>query len=92
MLDKAKDPSRTIGDFTVEASIPIPGGDGARRNRYPFADMNFGDSFAFNKSMIEAVRRNAHAYAARHDGVRFVFRAIDEETYRCWKMVREDSE
>ena len=76
-------------EFKVEPNIPIPGGTQARRNRYPFADMDINDSFAMEKSQMESVRRNAHAYAARHDGVRFVFRQMDENTWRCWKLEKE---
>jgi hypothetical protein len=73
--------------FKVDTGIPVPEGN---YGRYPFPVMNIGDSFSFNKDMLKRLRCAAHAYAQRHNGVRFVFRQISEDEWRCWKVERED--
>ena len=89
-MDKPK--QRMIGEFSVEYDIPIPGGSGSRPTKYPFADMNVGESFAFDKSKLQSVRNNACSYAKRHDGVRFVCRQVAADTWRCWKLENDKSE
>jgi hypothetical protein len=88
MLDKSK--QRMVGEFSIEADVPIPGGSGSRPSKYPFADMEIGESFAFDRSKLNSVRNNAGSYAKRHDGVRFVCRQVGTDVWRCWKLERDN--
>jgi hypothetical protein len=63
----------------IDKDVPIPA-------RYPFADMQVGDSFA----VPPTIKRQAVAVAAlRHGikhGMKFTVRLTTDRTLRCWRV------
>ena len=63
----------------VEKGMPIP-------NRYPFDEMEVGDSFA----LPPGVARNTVSVAAGRYGekhaMKFTVRRMDDKTLRCWRV------
>ena len=80
----------------IEKGIPFPRPTGGAPRKYPFPDMEVGDSFAVpmegvmgNKGMdIAADRvRCAACNYARPNGVKFIVRTIREDgVVRCWRV------
>lgn len=70
-------------EFKIEGDVPIP--ELQQRARYPFASMQVGDSFAFDKSLLNSVRNNSQAYAKRRGG-KFVCRLVGTDVWRCWRI------
>lgn len=68
----------------IDRNIPIPAEARGRPNRYPFNQMNVGDSFAFPADIKTAT---AHAAARHHSraGMRFIARKQPGGGYRCWR-------
>jgi hypothetical protein len=54
--------------------------------KYPFDQMDVGDSFA----VPEAIKKNTVSIAARRYGeksnAKFAFRKFKDGTYRCWRI------
>lgn len=66
--------------YEIEKDIPIPEVSGKGRSKYPFPEMEVGDSiFSDNVS----IRQAAYAYA-RRKGKKFVVRQVDGG-YRVWR-------
>lgn len=62
----------------VDQSIPIP-------NRFPFGQMNVGDSFEIPPEIKRhTVAVSAMRYAKRH-GMKFTTRKMPDGTFRCWR-------
>jgi hypothetical protein len=62
----------------IEKSIPIP-------SRYPFGQMEVGDSFVIPPEMNRStVAVYAWRYAQQH-GRKFTTRKMPDGTYRCWR-------
>ena len=66
--------------FIIEKGIPFP----ARGSKYPFADMEVGDSFLAPDTKIASVYNAAHAYAHKHK-VSLRVRATPEGV-RVWRI------
>lgn len=69
--------------YTIEKDIPLPEHRG-RPNKYPFPDMDVGDSFAVPLDEVSSVRNAAYAWAFRHDW-KLAVRKTDEGA-RCWRI------
>ncbi|CAH1657586.1 hypothetical protein CHELA1G11_13031 [Hyphomicrobiales bacterium] len=71
--------------YNIEKNIPMPMPGGSRR-RYPFYELNVGESFHISGSEkdMQAVRVAACHYGRRH-GRKFTVRAEDEGG-RCWRI------
>lgn len=82
----------------IERGIAIPeivGLSPGRKPKYPFADMEVGDSFSVHlnkpddkaEAKLEAARLSVSvAYHQRRYGGRFTVRTmLDEGVVRCWK-------
>lgn len=67
--------------FKIERGIPLP----ARRNKYPFAEMQIGDSFS---APLSEERRLSASAAARGFaiGAKFSVRRVDADTVRVWRV------
>lgn len=62
----------------IEKNIPIPG-------RYPFEQMEVGDSFAIPTSIKrQTVSVAARRYGDKHNKT-FVTRKMPDGTIRCWR-------
>ena len=63
----------------IDKGVPIPA-------RYPFADMQIGDSFAVPPTIKRsAINVAAMRYGRRH-GMRFTVRQVADKTFRCWRI------
>jgi len=66
----------------VESSVPLP--DDRQRLKYPFDDMDVGDSFLLtDPSMVKNARSAAWMYSRRH-GMKFSCRKV-EDGWRVWR-------
>jgi hypothetical protein len=74
--------------YKIEKNIPVPHSSKGRKQRYPFASMEPGDSFLVADKELEAkVRMSANGYGYRHSK-RFVVRLVDEGV-RVWRAENE---
>lgn len=67
----------------VEKGIPIPEKIHDTYQKYPFNNMNVGDSITVDGSLAPSARCSAYTYAKRH-GVSFVTRR-DGARVRIWR-------
>lgn len=72
----------TKHDFAIEKNIPVP--DWRVRARYPFKDMQVGDSFLIPQGDRKKVYPAASAAGARH-GKKFAVRKVDDGV-RVWRV------
>jgi hypothetical protein len=77
--------------FVIEHDVPLVDPKdlergGAKQSKYPFAEMQVGDSFAFDAPppLGERMRGRASAYG-RANGKKFVVR-IGHGKGRCWRV------
>jgi hypothetical protein len=64
--------------MNIDKNVPIPA-------RFPFADMQAGDSFAVPPEITRyAVSVAAHRYGKKH-GLKFTVRRMADKTLRCWR-------
>ena len=56
--------------------------------RYPFATMGIGDSFAVPSETVAKVRSAACQFAKRHPPMKFAVRLTNpvKRTFRCWRI------
>lgn len=69
--------------FEIEKFVPIPVGY-AKKKKYPFAEMEIGDSILFCGSDMKKARSYSHAFGVRH-GMKFVTRLVDGGM-RIWRV------
>lgn len=70
----------------IEADVPIPTVRVGRPQKYPFAAMRVGDSFALTGSMTAINVREAIRYFSKKTGRKFVVRKDSlKNTSRCWR-------
>jgi len=77
--------------FTIEQDVPTPAG----RSKYPFQEMEVGDSFfvpledeTLAKRRAQSVRAQAGRFG-KINGVKFSIRTLDEDGQvgvRCWRV------
>ena len=67
--------------YKVESGHPIPENRRGRRAKYPFRDMEIGDSFICPHERV----RLAAASHAKRNGVRFTVRKIAGGKFQCWR-------
>jgi hypothetical protein len=75
--------------FQIETGVPVPArASGRRGGKYPFADMDVGDSFLVEGEVKPATVRSAvGAFAKRNpDFGKFAVRAT-EDGLRVWRTV-----
>lgn len=68
--------------FEIEKNIPMVG---SARLKYPFPDMEVGDSFGFPGEKLGTVSSAAAAYGRLH-GVKFSVRKMPDGSGRCWRV------
>lgn len=71
-------------EFRIEKGVPLPphSGDGTRK--YPFPQMEVGDSFPVPASRLSTIRAAATAYGIKH---RWKFSVLKHEGgFRCWRI------
>lgn len=65
----------------VEKDVPIPAGD--NRSKYPFAELEIGDSFTVEKSKYSSLR-NLASYRKNRYGETYVVK-VEGEKVRVWR-------
>lgn len=91
--------TRTVGEFTLTTAVPIPGTrDDARRGRYPFADMEIGESFFMStkdekaaRNLASRISASANTWTKTHsDHANWKFRVSIKGPggpgVRCWRV------
>jgi hypothetical protein len=69
----------------IEKAIPIPPRHVHFNQKYPFRDMEVGESVALPAEAIHKARDAAYAYA-KANKKKFTVRKISETEYRCWRV------
>lgn len=69
--------------FEIEKFVPIQTGY-AKKKKYPFAEMEVGDSILFCESDMKSARSCSHAFGVRH-GMKFTTRLVDGGM-RIWRV------
>lgn len=69
--------------FKIEKNVPMPEYLRMRRSRYPFNEMEIGDSFFAGESRGK-VASAAHTYGKKH-GLRFSMRS-EGDGFRVWRV------
>ena len=75
-------PTASAQKIVIEKGIPIPK---SALQKYPFAGMAVGDSFATPEGKAKSVRAAASSYARTHEGVKFTVRQV-EDAVRVWRI------
>lgn len=71
--------------FKIESDVPAPSSRNGRSYKYPFAEMNVGDSFLISDgSGVEKIRYAASYYGSRNQK-KFAVRKCDSG-HRCWRI------
>lgn len=71
--------------FKLSKSVPLPGTQGGEGiARYPFAEMDVGDSFLVPHSLSESVKAACYSYGRRHR-MKFVSRKVGNGR-RVWRQ------
>jgi hypothetical protein len=63
----------------IDKDVPIPA-------RYPFADMQVGDSFAVPTHIKRSAINVAAMRYGRQHGMKFTVRLTPERSLRCWRV------
>lgn len=69
--------------FKIEKNVPMPNGLRTRGSRYPFPQMEVGDSF-FAQGSRGTIASAAHTYGKKH-GFRFSSRT-EGDGVRVWRV------
>ena len=67
----------------IEKFVPIPDGY-SKKKKYPFAEMEVGDSILFAEHEMKAARSCSHAFGVRHS-MKFTTRLVDGGM-RIWRI------
>ena len=70
--------------FTIRKGVPPPPGRGYA-HKYPFANMQVGDSFTLEEAQVERVRRAAYTYSSRNRGV-YRVRKGEDGLWAYWRL------
>jgi hypothetical protein len=72
--------------FKVEKNVARQGfGKGDQTRKYPFPEMEVGDSFHFQQR-DSRVGTAAYAWGKANGGKKFSVRKQADGTYRCWRV------
>jgi len=75
-----------MDEFRIEKGVPLPGKGGAGGARkYPFPDMEVGDSFPIPQGLNERVGMAASQYGLRYH-IKLSVRKTPDGSYRCWRI------
>jgi len=69
--------------FKIEKGITRPPGEPGVR-KYPFSQMEIGDSFLIPQDYMTRVRAAAHRHGER-TRTKFTIRRMEDGSYRCWR-------
>ena len=66
----------------IDKNVPMP--TAQSHQKYPFMDMDVGDSFSVPEGCLQGVRNASHM-AGKRKGLKFTVRKTNEG-YRCWRV------
>jgi hypothetical protein len=78
--------------YKIELDVPIPehvrGAFGETLRKYPFDDMNIGDSFWARRDEEPSLRVAASSWGKRHGAKFKIARVTERDTpvLRCWRV------
>lgn len=72
--------------YKIESCVAVPEARG-RYRKYPFNEMQTGDSFVVARDEVDRLRSSASWYGKRN-GLKFAIRCVDPVNgeYRCWRI------
>lgn len=79
----------TMSQFNIERDVPIPTsiGRGARESKYPFAQMEVGDSFAvLDEKQLQSARNAAYQYKTKNPDFNYGAMATRPSGGRLWRI------
>ena len=68
-----------MSQIAIDKGVPMP-------KRYPFAEMDVGDSFVVPPNIARTTVAIAALRYSRKHGVKFVVRLTPDRTLRCWRV------
>ena len=71
-------------EFRIEKGVEMPGLSGDATRKYPFNQMEVGDSFAVPVSKEQSVRNSSFQYGKVHK-IKFSVRK-HAGAFRCWRI------
>ena len=72
---------------TIERGVPLATIQRRRDAvKYPFDQLQVGDSFVFPSEVNITVARSSASYFAKRDNKRFAIRTLDTNVIRCWRV------
>ncbi len=66
----------------IDKNVPMP--TSQANSKYPFWDMDVGDSFLIDGNEVQSVRNASHMCGKRNE-MKFTVRKT-AEGYRCWRI------
>lgn len=74
--------------YTIEKNVPVPMPGGGRNIKYPFRDMEVGDSFACDYGVASRLRSAASQFGIRNGRLYKVRKVTEGELVvgRCWRV------
>lgn len=77
-----------MAQFQIEKNVSIPARTVVRGSKYPFADMEIGDSFLVPGIKASTMSNTAGRFAKTHEGYKFSVRA-EGDGARVWRVEAE---
>jgi hypothetical protein len=75
-----------MSDYKIEKKVPIPNKLYTKQPKWPFREMEIGDSFVLPESEVKNARSSAYQLHIR-TGLKFIIRLNrDNGEYRCWRI------
>jgi hypothetical protein len=74
-----------VTEIKIDRDVPLAPRGNSRVSKYPFADMNIGDSFLFPSHRKVTAAGAVCAYARKRTGFKFATRTTPEGV-RCWRI------
>lgn len=79
--------SRRVGEWIIDQDVPLPSARAPKKTKYPFAEMEVGESFLIPKKKTDNCRSAANQFSRRHQPEwRFSVYKENEKQSRCWRI------
>jgi hypothetical protein len=73
--------------YKIEKDVPIPDDPFLDlKRKYPFAELEIGDSFVVAARDMRRTTRAADQYRRRHQGWNYRVKRLDDGTVRLWRV------
>lgn len=72
--------------YKIEKGIPVATGSKKGTSKYPWFEMEVGDSFVVPEGEVQRIRSAAQQHCIRYEPRDFKVRKTDEGVYRCWRL------